>query len=183
MVDYTKAIIVFKQNNADFASVGLDSSAQLIENQEKTLSILEKHVAQKIIFYSDYLEREDIELHDNWIKMPQFGDNLSARIKDAFKIAKSGDYKEIIFVQCLTQNLTLELIEQAFEKLITADVVVGNDSNNQCYLLGFKQFLPEFFDEKNWTKAPIASDIEEECDKQGFSMSKLVTSTNSVSVL
>lgn len=173
MIDNTKAIIVFKQNNESLSAVNLSNAQELINRQTETLKAISEITAQKFIFYSDYIEREDLMQFDNWVKMPQYGNTFSEKLKDAFHIIKSGDYKKTVFINSLTQNLSTTILEDAFSRLETNDVVLGVDSNNNCYLLGFTQFNSEFFNDKTWDSAPNPKDIEEEADKLGFSVSKL----------
>lgn len=173
MIDNTKAIIVFKQNNESLSASNLSNAQELITRQTNTLNTISKTTAQKFVFYSDYIEKEDIMEFDNWVKMPQYGNTFSEKLKDAFHIIKSGDYKKTIFINSLTQNLSSSILEEAFQRLDTNDVILGVDLNNNCYLLGFTQFNSDFFNNKTWESAPNPTEIEEEADKLGFSVAKL----------
>lgn len=180
MIDPTKALILFEQNSDSIAALGNLSSnlnGKAVEVNASANAQIQKTAAscnvQVFLFYSDYITRENLLAQDNWVKMTQYGDTFAQKLDDAFKLVKSGDYKKMIYINTFAQELTKQVVDDAYKALDNADVVIGNDENNNCYLLGFTQYHNDFFANKSWDFAPNAADINAEAEKQGFSVVNL----------
>lgn len=102
----------------------------------------------------------NIQLMQNWLgsdlKHQQQGEgNLGDRMTIAFQSAfnKGNKYVVIIGIDC--PKLTVDIIIQAFEKLIQKDLVIGPAIDGGYYLIGISQFIPELFREINWGSAQV----------------------------
>lgn len=115
---------------------------ELTEITRKNAEILRG--CSRHVFYSDFYN-----FHDEWTntlfhKHVQSGDDLGERMFNAFSIVLKTHQKAVIIgSDCPT--LTTEMIELAFQKLETHDVVVGPSTDGGYYLLGFgQQHLTDF---------------------------------------
>lgn len=140
--------------------------------------------ADKVVYYSNYIDSEDGWPNDVYLKRLQSGDGLGNRMKAAFEESFDGGYQEVIIIGTDCLELTSEILNAAFNELKTHDVVIGPAKDGGYYLLGMKRFHPTFFENKIWStdsvftdtmhdikrlkltyhELPVISDVDEETD-------------------
>lgn len=115
---------------------------------------------KRLLFYSDFLEEQDIWNPHYFHKKVQQGDDLGARMRHAFETAFAEGAKKAIVIGSDCPELTGPDIRQAFSRLDKVDVVLGPVHDGGYYLLGMKQLEPSLFEGIEWsTESVLASTI------------------------
>jgi rSAM/selenodomain-associated transferase 1 len=83
--------------------------------------------------------------------MPQKGNDLGERMKNAFMDSFSEGFSEVVLIGSDIPDLTIEVIHEAFA-FDLYDASIGPASDGGYYLIGFtnKTFLPEIFKGIEW---------------------------------
>ena len=119
------------------------------------LSMLEKLDVQFHICFSPEGWREKfIEwLGNQYSYVPQRGDDLGQRMKNALSRAFDRGFSRAAVIGSDIPDLPGELIDEAFSSLKTHDAVLGPALDGGYYLIGFNSgtFLPEVFEEMEWS--------------------------------
>ena len=91
-------------------------------------------------------------LGDNYLYMPQKGEDLGERMKNGFIDAFAMNFKRVVLIGSDIPDLPLEYIEEAFTSLIEKDVVIGPTFDGGYYLIGVKDkvFSPKIFEGIPW---------------------------------
>src|SRR4051812_48426729 len=77
------------------------------------------------VFYSSYIHVQDVFDDDLFTKLIQQGDALGERMMNAFKKVFDLGCKKVCIIGSDCYELQTEVINEAFDKLDTNDVVVG----------------------------------------------------------
>jgi rSAM/selenodomain-associated transferase 1 len=151
-----------------------------------TISVTKGLDCDKMLFYSDSLEEEDHWKKSGFMPFVQTGNDLGERMKNAFQLAFSKNYKKIIIIGSDCFEITQDIITEGFRALDKNKVVFGPAQDGGYYLLGMTTFINELFVDKPWStehllKAsllelsnkniqshllPMLNDIDEEADWQ-----------------
>lgn len=139
------------------AAIG-DEKALLVYNRllQHTHSITEKLPVTKFVYYADEIIIDD--LWNGFEKRIQRGKDLGERMQNAFaELFESGFTKvSIIGSDCL--ELNTEILQEAFESLNKADLVIGPVIDGGYYLLGTNRLIPELFINKIWSTDSVFID-------------------------
>lgn len=106
----------------------------------------------KICFYpSNALEKVSAWLGLKYSYMPQRGEDLGERMKNAFLETFSQGFTRVLVIGSDIPDLTRSIIEKAFE-LGHYDAVIGPSFDGGYYLIGFKRdtFSAEIFENMPW---------------------------------
>jgi rSAM/selenodomain-associated transferase 1 len=92
-------------------------------------------------------------LGNSYHYMPQQGDDVGQRMKNAFLAAFDKDYKKVIVIGSDIPDLPVHFLKSAFVSLETNDAVVGPAADGGYYLIGFTNtsFVPQVFDDISWS--------------------------------
>ena len=133
------------------ATIGNKNALEIYEFLlNHTDSIVKNIAANKRVLYSEEINRHDIWDNSIYQKQEQFGQDLGARMKNAFANAFEDLYKKVVIIGTDLYDLESSDIETAFEKLNNHDVVIGPAIDGGYYLLGLK-FIPDgIFINKKW---------------------------------
>ena len=158
-----KALIIFIKNPSEGA-VKTRLAATL--GNKVTLGIYKKLLAhtnavagkvhaEKHIFYSS-----QIDAHDEWdgaifAKELQTGNGLGERMRNAFAGLFNKGYGQVAIIGSDCPDITADLIEQAFKELDRSDIVIGPATDGGYYLLAFKKFYPELFENISWSTSHV----------------------------
>lgn len=123
-----------------------------------TKEITKKLNSEKAIYYSEFLD--DNDLWDNMIydKHLQTGQDLGERMQDAFSSAFAQGKKRVVIIGSDCMELESYMIKEAFAVLENNDVVIGPARDGGYYLLGMKKFLPTLFENKPWSSPDLLVD-------------------------
>ncbi len=123
-----------------------------------TNSVIKEIEVSKRVLYSEEINQEDIWDNTIYQKKIQFGNDLGARMRNAFADGFEENYKKIVIIGTDLFDLEVSDIENAFEKLDTHDVVIGPAADGGYYLLGLKSIPNGIFVHKKWGTNSVLSD-------------------------
>jgi uncharacterized protein len=127
----------------------------LLAHTQKTVQDIN---ADKKVFYSEDINNDDLWDNSFYDKALQFGQDLGARMKNAFVDGFEEGYVRIVIIGTDLYDLEASDIEMAFKKLDNHDVVIGPAVDGGYYLLGLK-FIPEgIFINKKWSTDSVLSE-------------------------
>ena len=110
----------------------------------------------KEIWYSEFIEKNDIWSEGGFSKKLQKGINLGERMRHAFENAFiEGNSDRVVLIGSDCAELTGDIIKTAFEVLQEKDVVIGPAYDGGYYLIGMKRFIPELFDSIPWSTPEV----------------------------
>ncbi|WP_442844491.1 TIGR04282 family arsenosugar biosynthesis glycosyltransferase [Leeuwenhoekiella sp. H156] len=123
-----------------------------------TVSITQNLRVDKQVFYSEKIRSEDLWDTEKYIKKLQHGQDLGARMQQAFSCAFSDGYRKAIIIGSDMYDLSQSDLEEAFAALDHHDFVIGPAQDGGYYLLGMKFLKPELFQHKNWGTETVLED-------------------------
>jgi rSAM/selenodomain-associated transferase 1 len=83
--------------------------------------------------------------------MPQRGEDLGARMENAFRKSFAMGYREVVVIGTDTPWMGEERVRRAFVELRTRDVVIGPAEDGGYYLLGMRKMVAEIFRGIPWS--------------------------------
>ncbi len=88
---------------------------------------------------------------------PQHGRDLGERMKNAFVQAFSDSVEKVLVIGSDIPDLSISLIDEAFNALDTCDAVIGPSRDGGYYLIGFSSasFLPDIFQGIEWSTGSV----------------------------
>lgn len=135
-----------------------------------THEISENLIADKNIFYDDFIDENDLWENTKYKKHLQLGSDLGERMKMAFESLFAIGYKKVIIIGSDCYDLTSEILKYSFEILSQYDFVIGPAADGGYYLLGMSHYLPSLFENKNWSSSSVFSDTIHQIKELGFSV-------------
>jgi len=138
-----------------------------------TRYITKKVDVQRQVWYSSYIQENDDWAKEGFEQRLQAGDNLGARMKEAFaKALLDDECKRVILIGSDCAELTADILRKAFQDLncaeLTADIlrkafqdlkyhdaVLGPATDGGYYLVGMSKFLPHIFEGKSWSTPTV----------------------------
>ena len=120
-----------------------------------TANVVEKSNAEKIVFYSEYIDNNDVWAKIKCEKVKQSEGDLGEKMQTAFEYAFELGHKKIVIIGSDVYSLKTEHIDSAFTQLETHDVVIGPAHDGGYYLLGLNFIIPELFEQKKWGTSSV----------------------------
>ena len=120
-----------------------------------TANVVEKSNAEKIVFYSEYIDNNDVWAKIKCKKVKQSEGDLGEKMQTAFEYAFELGHKKIVIIGSDVYSLKTEHIDSAFTQLETHDVVIGPAHDGGYYLLGLNFIIPELFEQKKWGTSSV----------------------------
>jgi len=153
-----KALIIFTRNpelgqcKTRLAKTIGDEAALKIYTflLQHTAQVSEPVKADKYVFYSETINKNDLWNTDIYKKKLQFGTDLGSRMLNAFTELFSLGYENIIIIGSDLLDLDQNRIEHAFQQLNYHDIVIGPSKDGGYYLLGMKEIYEPIFKNKTW---------------------------------
>jgi glycosyltransferase A (GT-A) superfamily protein (DUF2064 family) len=124
------------------------------------------------VFYSSFVHIGDVFDDALFTKLVQHGDNVSEKMMNAFRKVFEFGCKKACLVGTNCYELETGVLEEAFKKLKTDDVVIGETPDHDMYLLGLKRLHPGSFTNSH-TDLLKANDMLGTFEKLGLRFSKL----------
>jgi rSAM/selenodomain-associated transferase 1 len=114
-------------------------------------------------------------LGDNYLYMPQKGEDLGERMKNGFIDAFAMNFKRVVLIGSDIPDLPLEYIEEAFTSLIEKDVVIGPTFDGGYYLIGVKDkvFSPKIFEGIPWSTDKVLEKTMKVMKQEGLTVHTL----------
>ncbi|MBL4706410.1 MAG: TIGR04282 family arsenosugar biosynthesis glycosyltransferase, partial [Flavobacteriales bacterium] len=142
---------------------------------QKTKEVILNVSAQKSIYYSSYIDDYDQFDPKDFAKRLQMGDDLGERMKNTFEAAFNQGAEKAIILGSDCWQLRTDIIDQAFDALDRSDMVIGPAEDGGYYLLGMKKFIPEVFEDKEWSTSNVLVDTLLDIQKKGMTREILET--------
>jgi len=121
-----------------------------------TRYITKKVDVQRQVWYSSYIQENDDWAKEGFEQRLQAGDNLGARMKEAFaKALLDDECKRVILIGSDCAELTADILRKAFQDLKYHDAVLGPATDGGYYLVGMSKFLPHIFEGKSWSTPTV----------------------------
>ncbi|MFC5623498.1 TIGR04282 family arsenosugar biosynthesis glycosyltransferase [Algoriphagus winogradskyi] len=179
-----KDCIIIFQKNAELGKVktrlarsignkeAFDAYQRLVNYTHKVAS---KNPAQKILFFSNFLEQDLSKYPEGYRFELQSGNDLGEKMKNAFDQLFKEKFDRILIIGTDCAELTPELLSEAFDILDTQEVVIGPAHDGGYYLIGMKRFIPGLFEGIPWSTAEVSSLSMNYLERNFISYSKLPT--------
>jgi uncharacterized protein len=166
------ALIIFIDNSPSKSKsnlvdeIGLEK-ASIIQRtlSQITQSITDQLPYTKILFYSDYISKNDSWDNAIYDKQLQQGKDVGERMKNAFEYAfglEETPIKQACIIWGDVTELTLWHLTKSYYALDTHDCVLGPTNQGSYYLLGMKNLFEEVFQNKTWGSSNL---IRTTCDE------------------
>lgn len=140
--------------------IGIDGALDVYKYLvEHTYEVTRELPCSKAVFYSEYVEIEDIWDTEEYQLFVQKGPDLGDRMMNAFKHAFDKKYEKAVIVGTDCWELNEEVVTEAFEKLNENDVVIGPAKDGGYYLIGMNKLYPQLFHDKKYSHDNVLKDV------------------------
>lgn len=148
--------------------IGIDGALDVYQFLvEHTSEITEDLEMDKAVFYSEYVEIEDIWDDEQYKLLIQKGKSLGERMHNAFEKAFETGYQNVVIIGSDSIEIVADDIKEAFEQLKLNDYVVGPAKDGGYYLLGLKEPNEALFAEKTYGHDKVLNELLVEISKTG----------------
>jgi hypothetical protein len=114
------------------------------------------------VFFKIMEERQGVKLID------QVGDDLGARMNQAFETLFAHGYRNILLMGTDVPTLPLDHFKQALTQLENHDLVLGPALDGGYYLIGLKWAIPELFIDIPWSTDQVLRLTQEKATSLGL---------------
>lgn len=129
--------------------------------------------AEKLVSYSKHVEESDDFDKKTYEKSVQKKGDLGEKMKHAFKSGFEERFSRIVLIGSDCPEISQSLIDKAFKELAEADSVIGPSDDGGYYLIGLSRFIPEIFDDVEWSTSSVFSSTITALDGMGATYSVL----------
>ena len=134
------------------ASVGDEKALEIYQFLLKhTATITAASESEKRVFYSSYTESGDVFSEEHFSKTLQSQGDLGEKMYAGFQLAFNEQYERVVIIGSDCYELSTNILNQAFEALLSHDFVIGPAKDGGYYLLGMRQLEPAIFQNKTWS--------------------------------
>ena len=142
---------------------------ELVEITEKATTQV---TADKRIYFSDVIIAEKWEGFEKYV---QEGEDLGARMKNAFAKGFEDGYERIVLIGSDLPDITASHIENGLQALNTSDVVFGPAIDGGYYLIGQTKINACVFDNMPWSESNLLEVTLQKLNAGNISFSALNT--------
>ncbi len=136
--------------------VGNDKALKIYVHLLKhTAEISSQVKAQKQVWYTNSIEEKDIWNDDLFEKFVQTEGDLGLKMKSAFEYNFNQGYKKVVIIGTDLLDFDKETIKKAYQLLDENEVVFGPAEDGGYYLLGMNHFIPEIFENIEWSTEKV----------------------------
>ena len=143
-----------------------------------TRAITENLAIDKVIYYSNFVDTEDVWPNTTFQKKLQNGNDLGEKMNNAFVEGFQSGYERVCIIGTDCFELSRDIIKQAFDQLHTNDAVIGPAKDGGYYLLGMKKPIPVLFKNKAWSSDTVATDTIQNFKDLSLSYAQLAVLTD-----
>lgn len=127
----------------------------------------------KVVFYSEFVDKNDIWDENTFHKEVQLGRDLGERMKNAFATMLGHGFNKVVIIGSDCPEICSALIDNAFGMLDYTDVVIGPATDGGYYLLGLKQMHDALFEKKSWSTSHLLNETIGELKTRSIAFSLL----------
>ncbi|MFO7800451.1 TIGR04282 family arsenosugar biosynthesis glycosyltransferase [Rhodohalobacter sp.] len=113
--------------------------------------------AEKLVSYSKFVEERDNFDKNIFEKSVQRKGDLGEKMKHAFRYGFDDGFNRIVLIGSDCPEISQSLIDKAFKELSEADSVIGPSDDGGYYLIGLSRFIPQIFDDVEWSTSSVFS--------------------------
>ena len=136
-------------------SIGKEKALEIYKALlKKTASVLEELEVDIHLYYSDYIEKDDLFSSIATQKKQQTGELLGERMSNAFRESLMA-YDKVVIIGTDLWTLESQDVTNAFKALEHNTAVIGPSADGGYYLLGITEFLPQIFLNKQWGTSSV----------------------------
>jgi rSAM/selenodomain-associated transferase 1 len=166
----TVALIIFVRNpqvgkvkTRLAATVGAQKALEIYQQLlTHTMDITKDSAAEKYVFYAGEIPETDMWKKAGFRQLLQKEADLGDKMLDAFKTVFSKQHSKVVIIGSDCIELSLSIIQQAFDSLDAHDAVIGPANDGGYYLLGMKKLHEPLFKNKHWsTEGVYAATIQD----------------------
>ena len=145
-------------------TIGNDKAVEIYKRLlTYTASITKGLSVNKIVYYKEWIEKDDVFDPQLFDKALQTKGDLGDKMKKAFENAFEGGASNIVIIGSDCPEINEGLLRQAFYKLKENDIVIGPALDGGYYLLGMSTFFPFLFEDKAWSTSSVFADTIADC--------------------
>ncbi|PSO49711.1 MAG: hypothetical protein BRC33_05830 [Cyanobacteria bacterium SW_9_44_58] len=157
------------------SALGEQGAAQL---QKKLTEYTIKEVSQLEADIRVYFSGGNEALMQDWLGntyqyYPQSNGDLGERLITALEESFTPEIEKIVIIGIDCPELDAALINQAFQKLSSNDLVLGKAEDGGYYLIGLRHFLPELFQGIDWGTSFVLQQTVAIAETMGLAISYL----------
>lgn len=175
-----RALIIFTRNpelgqckTRLAESIGDESALEIYNYLLAHTAKISKNVnADRYVYYSKYIIKEDCWDVNDFRKKLQQGNNLGEKMQNAFSDLFQMGYKKVVIIGSDLLDLDSEIIEEAYDQLEINEVVIGPATDGGYYLLGLKNLQAQLFENKKWGTDSVLNDTLKELQNTPVSLLK-----------
>lgn len=155
---------------------------------QHTQAIVDGLVADKYLYYSDFVDERDSWQNEKYYKAIQReGQDLGLKMASAFGDALEKNHKKVVIIGSDCLELNQIIVEKAYEQLADNEVVIGPAVDGGYYLIGFNfdkmanrssEVLDRIFLNKEWSHEKVCEEAIEVCNQMGLRYFELPTLTD-----
>jgi rSAM/selenodomain-associated transferase 1 len=136
---------------------------------DHTLRVSSLVDADKLVCYSDFIPASDAWKKAGFEQAVQSGNDLGERMTNAFRSSFIKGYEKIILIGSDCFEIDPEHIEEAFQKLDQAELVIGPAKDGGYYLIGMQNPHPEIFQNITWSQPDVLQNTIEKMEQFNLS--------------
>jgi rSAM/selenodomain-associated transferase 1 len=166
------------------ATVGNEKALEIYMSlMAHTENICHQLDAQKYVYYSDFIDNNDIWSNDVYNKLVQNESNdLGEKMALAFRDTLRENHQKVLIIGSDCLELTEPIINEAFLQLSNNKVVIGPANDGGYYLIGFDfykigelcgEVLRQVFLDKQWSHSEVCKEAIDACKSLGLTIAKL----------
>lgn len=134
------------------ATLGNDTALYVYKKLlQHTCTIANTVAVDKIVFYSNYIEKDDDWGDNSHDKQIQQGNDLGTRMEHAFMYAFEKGYEQAAIIGTDCPELSSEIINEAFTRLKEYDLIIGPARDGGYYLLAMRSLYKPLFKNISWS--------------------------------
>ncbi len=146
--------------------IGIDGALDVYQYLvEHTSEITKELEVDKAVFYSEYVEIEDIWDDSEYKLLIQKGKDLGERMNNAFKKAFDTGYEKVVIIGSDSIEISEKHLNEAFKQLDENEYVIGPAKDGGYYLLGMKSHSSTLFEGKKYGHDKVLKELLEEIAK------------------
>jgi len=120
-----------------------------------THALTEQLSCDVVIYYNQYVDSEDLWDNRKYDKCLQQGADIGEKMYHAISSEIAKGYKHVGLIGSDIHQLTPQIIDSAFEKLKSHDVVLGPAKDGGYYLIGMNHPCRRIFDLPAWSTSEV----------------------------
>lgn len=147
----------------------------LVGDTLENLGKLPRQGVERVLLLSQPLKRsDDLDVPKGWTVGIQTGGDLGARLENLFSTSLRRGAARVVVLGSDSPTLPLEIVSEAFDRLVEDEIVVGPAEDGGYYLLGCRRLVPELFHGIPWGTSEVLSATKAVLDASGRPYSLLL---------